>query len=111
MKSWILCAVGLLMVMNAHALDAEDNGKWISVGAPRSFHQGTEGALYLNGDAHGACSGVTPTYIRMDMAQPYFKEFYSLWLYMAAQKKPLDCVVASGCGSNEVWVKYCRGKF
>lgn len=109
-KLLFICAF-LVLSSTAKALDAQKKGDWISVGAPESFHQGTEGVLYLHGDNHGACAGVTPSYIRLNMDHSHFKEFYSLLLYTAAQKQSLDCVVDGGCGGNEVWVKYCRGKF
>ena len=99
-----------MFALNAYALNAVSNGKWISLGTPSFIHQGTDGRLYLNGTNQGQCSGVKPTYFRVDMSKPHFKEFYSLLLTLSAQKKSLDCIVDSGCGSNQVWVSYCRGK-
>ncbi len=105
--------MGVLLVtlttLKAEAVDAEQNGKWISLGVPNYIHQGTDGRLYLNGDAQGRCAGVKPTYFRVDLSKEHAKEFYSLLLFMTAQKKPLVCVVDSGCGSTQVWVSYCRG--
>lgn len=92
------------------AKNAEANGKgWISLGVPSKLHMGTEGSFFLNGTNQGKCGGVSPTYFRMDMSQPHFKEFYSWLLYMRTQNKPLDCVVQRGCGTSDVWVRYCRG--
>ena len=42
------------------------------------------------------------------MCATHFKEFYSWVLMMSAQNKSIDCMVVSGCGSSQVWVKYCR---
>lgn len=93
------------------SLDASEEGDWISIGVPKRLHLGTDGLFYIDGKSHGKCAGTKPNYFRMDMSKPHFKEFYSWMLYMAAQKKGLDCRVKSGCGSSEVWVEYCRGEF
>ena len=102
----LLC---LVVSINTYALDAQANGQWISLGVPNYIHQGTDGRLYLNGDDQGSCGGVKPTYFRVDLNKAHSKEFYSLLLFMTAQKKPLLCAVESGCGSTQVWVSYCRG--
>jgi len=97
---------------NAVTLDAQGNNNgWISLGVPRFFHMATDGngSFHLNGTNEGTCAGVKPQYFRIDMNASHFKEFYSWILFMSAQKKQMDCVVESGCGTSQVWVKYCRG--
>ncbi len=96
-------------INSSFALDAANDGEWISLGVPKSFHIGTSGAFYLTGDNQGSCGGVVPQYFRMHMNAPYFKEFYSWVLFMSAQKKPMSCVVNSSCGTSQIWVDYCRG--
>ena len=93
----------------ASTLDAHKDGEWISLGQPKYFHMGTDGRFYLNGTHQGSCAGVRPIHFRVDMSAPYFDKFYSWTLYMAAQKKRMDCVIKSGCGTEQVWVDYCRG--
>ena len=94
----------------AWGLDAHGNNNgWISLGTPSYIHMGTNGVFYLNGDDEGRCAGVKPQYFRVDMNRPHFKEFYGWMLTMQAQDKSLECMVEDGCGSNEVWVSYCRG--
>ena len=105
-----LLLAGLCLVSGmSFGLDATSNGNWISLGAPSYIHMGTDGRFYLNGTNQGSCSGVRPNYFRMDMNDPQFNNMYSWILLMSAQKKPMDCIVKSGCGSTEIWVDYCRG--
>lgn len=113
MKKSLLSIALITLSMNAFSTsDAQSNGSgWISLGKVKMFHMGTEGKLYINGTDQGQCGGVTPLYFRMDMQKPHFKEFFSWMLQMQEQKKSLDCVVDRGCGTDEVWVKYCRGGF
>lgn len=92
-----------------HALDASVNGEWISLGAPSYLHMGTDGEFYLNGTDQGSCAGVRPQYFRVDTSAPHWKEFYAWLLTMSATRKEMHCVVRSGCGSDQVWVSYCRG--
>ncbi len=98
----------LLMPANVYALDANNNGGWISLGVPVFMHLGTDGTFYLNGSDQGSCGGVRPTYFRVDTSAAHWKEFYALVLLSATNGKPMDCPVSSGCGSSEVWVSYCR---
>lgn len=112
MKKIIITLITLLSIFgiasNALALDANGNGQWISIGVPNYMHMGTDGAFYLNGTNQGRCNGAEPRYFRVDMKAPHFKEFYS-WVLMASTKDlSMDCVVVSGCGGSEVWIKYCR---
>lgn len=105
--SFLLVFVPVTQVL---ALDAEGNGSgWISLGVPKHIHIGSDGRFFLNGTNEGKCGGVSPRYFRLDMSKPHFKEMYSWLLTMSAQGKPLDCVVDTGCGSDQVWVSYCRG--
>jgi hypothetical protein len=112
--TWLrnLLAAGLLLghvALPAHALDAAADGDWISLGRPKQIHMGTNGTFYLNGSNQGNCAGVRPQYFRVDMSAPHWKEFYAWMLTMSATQGVMDCRVASGCGSAEVWVNYCRG--
>ncbi|QMV15445.1 hypothetical protein [Vibrio spartinae] len=110
MKKIFIFVIGLMVHVNSFALDAQGNGNgWISLGVPNYIHMGTDGRFYLNGTHQGQCAGVRPQYFRLNMDKPHFKEFYSWLLSMQVQKKSLDCVVDSGCGSDQVWVSYCRG--
>ena len=93
----------------AVALDGHADGAWISLGVPNHSHFGTETNIYLKGSNMGRCAGVRPNYFRINQSGPNANAFFSLILYSAAQGKALDCVVDSGCGSDQVWVKYCRG--
>jgi hypothetical protein len=101
-----LIAVFLLSVasISSHA----EEPIWISIGIPQRVHQGTDGTFYLNGTAPTSCNGVVPDYFRVNTNAPHWKEFYALILYAAANGKSLDCVVQNGCGTSQVWVKYCR---
>jgi hypothetical protein len=101
----------VLMVLSplVLALDATDNGKWISMGVPNYIHIGTEGHFYIQGNNHGSCASTVPGYFRLDMSKPHFDKFYSWLLLMSATKQPIDCVAKSGCGTNDLWVEYCRG--
>ena len=103
----VLCSI--FINTNLFALDANVNGQWISFGEPSYIHQGTRGDFYLNGTNEGKCAGVKPTYFRVDMSAPYFKEFYSFILYMSSKKQTMECIVKSGCGNSQVWIEYCRG--
>lgn len=107
LRLFALCA-GLLSPA-CQALDAPVNGNWISLGVPSYFHMGTDGTFYLNGTDQGSCAAVRPQYFRVDTGAPHWKEFYAWLLTMSATKKEMHCVVASGCGSDQVWVSYCRG--
>jgi hypothetical protein len=108
-----LVALSCLLLAGARpavaALDAPADGHWISIGVPANVHLSTvSGGFFLNGSDPGKCANVTPDYFRFDTTQPRWKEMYALILYSAAQGKALECVVASGCGSNEIWTSYCR---
>ena len=106
---FVVFMVGIPLFAHATS-NAEANGKgWISLGVPSYIHIGTQGAFYLNGTDQGSCAGVTPRYFRIDMSAPYFKEFYSWLLTMQAINKPIHCAVERGCGTDQVWVHYCRG--
>lgn len=107
----ILAGVLLLgqLLAPAQALDAPADDHWISLGRPSQFHMGTNGTFYLNGPNQGSCAGVRPQYFRVDTSAPHWKEFYAWLLTMSATQGVMDCRVASGCGSAEVWVNYCRG--
>jgi len=109
MKKIVIALLLYTLSIMCFALDAPGNGHWISLGTPNKIHMGTEGAFYLQGDNQGTCAATKPVYFRIDMSKPYFDQLYSWLLLMSAQKKPLDCVVVSGCGSTQVWVEYCRG--
>lgn len=111
-NSYFASILAFLAAVPAHAgRDAPANGEWIGFGVPNRLNVGTVGHFYMLGSDHGACSGTTPTYFRVDMTKPYFKEFYALVIYASAQQKPMECVVVSGCGTSEVWVEYCTAVF
>ncbi|MDE1327268.1 hypothetical protein [Vibrio aestuarianus] len=117
MNKITLVFISLLSIsfsINSYALDATKDGDWISMGVPSYFHVGTQGLFYVNGPAgstqHGSCAGVKPHYFRMDMGAPHFYAMYSWMLHMSKENKPVGCVVKSGCGTNQVWVEYCRGE-
>jgi hypothetical protein len=93
----------------AIALDAQENGQWLSMGSPAYFHMGTDGRMFVTGSNHGSCAGIKPNYFRFDMSEPHFKEFYSWMLMASTTGKTFDCVVDKGCGSAQVWTRYCRG--
>lgn len=65
------------------------------------------GYFYMMGSDQGSCGAVMPTYFRSDMSATYWKEFYTMVILANTQQRPMECVVASGCGTNEVWVTYC----
>ena len=98
-----------LITLSVKADDMLSNGQWLTLGYPTKFHIGTNGALYISGSNIGACDNVKPTYFRVSMDAPHFDNFYSFVLFSAANKKPIDCMIKSGCGSSQVWVEYCRG--
>ena len=107
--------LALVAMLPASAtIDGTGPNTWISVGIPYQTHQGTLGAppatgdFYLTGTDHGRCNNVRPDYFRFDMSQPHWKEMYAGLLYAAANEKPIDCVVDSGCGTTQVWVSSCR---
>lgn len=101
--------LSLLMSLTFISGTAKANdGDWISIGVPTMIHQGTDGAFYLNGNDQTSCNGVMPSYFRVDMNAPHWKEFYALVLYSSANNRHLACTVQSGCGTPEVWVRYCR---
>ncbi|GLQ76322.1 hypothetical protein [Vibrio penaeicida] len=104
-----LLAVSLAVSFNAFGVNSSSNGGWISLGVPSYVHIGSDGRFFLNGSNQGTCSGTKPTYFRMDMNKPHFNKMYSWLLTMSTQGKSIDCVIDSGCGTNEVWVSYCRG--
>ena len=87
--------------------NATGPGQWISIGVPSNIWLGTSGALYLRGTDTGTCQSVLPSYFRFDTSQPRWKEMYALLLYGASNQKAVQCVVDSGCGTDEVWVSYC----
>ena len=93
------------------ATNASGTGEWISVGLPTYVNAGTEGHFYLVGNDHGTCGGQAVTYFRFDMNGVKWKEVYALLLSAATAQKYVTCVVDTGCGTSEVWAKYCRVSF
>lgn len=61
-----------LLSLPLFALDASEDGDWISMGYPKHFHMGTDGRLYITGSNHGSCSGAKPTYFRVNMDDEHF---------------------------------------
>lgn len=111
-KLAIFLVLGVIFSGSVNALDADGNSNgWISLGVISFIHMGTDGDgnFHLNGTDQGKCAGVTPQYFRVDMNLSHFKEFYAWLLTMQAQGKSIDCSVDSGCGTSQVWVRYCRG--
>jgi len=108
-KLSVICLWAGVLSQPCHALDAPSNGSWLSLGVPSYIHMGTDGAFYLNGTDQGSCAGVRPQHFRVDTSAPHWKEFYAWLLTMSATKREMHCVVSNGCGSDEVWVSYCRG--
>jgi hypothetical protein len=105
---WLSLVVFLLASVSRATTNATQNGDWISVGVPADMFVGSAGDFFLVGNDMGSCASTVPAYIRSDMNQQHWKELYAFFLYAHAQQKPLMCVVASGCGTNQVWVTYCR---
>lgn len=113
MNKPLLIIAFMVFVFSGTASAARDsqgnNNGWISLGTPNYVHIGTDGRFYIQGNDQGKCASVKPTYFRVDMTKAHFDEFYSWLLLMSAQKKYIECVVTSGCGSSQVYVDYCRG--
>lgn len=110
MNKMLTCLAMLLVaVVPASAtIDGTGTNTWISVGVVTRFHMGSTGDMYMEGNDQGRCNNVRPDYFRMDMSQPTFKEMYAALLVSSANGTAVDCVVDSGCGTNQVWVHYCR---
>jgi len=108
-----MSAIAIIIPASA-TTDATGDNQWISVGVPIRLHQGTlqsvggTGDFYLEGNDHGRCNNVRPTYFRLDMSQPHFKTLYASILYASANDRPLLCVTDTGCGTDQVWVHYCQ---
>lgn len=105
----LIALLAALLPPPCHALDAAANGNWISLGVPSYLHMGTDGRFFVNGTDQGSCAAVRPQYFRVDTSAQHWKEFYAWLLTMSATQKEMHCVVDSGCGSDQVWVSYCRG--
>jgi hypothetical protein len=111
-RTGLLLAAVLVVSAPAFATrNASANGEWISFGVPTRINVGSTGAFYMMGNDMGSCASTTPVYVRSDMEQPHWKEFYAMVILAQANQRPMECLVASGCGSNEVWVTYCTLPF
>jgi len=111
MKRLLSWAATLTLVASIPAtatIDGTGPNTWISIGVPLRLHQGSDGLFYLEGNDHGRCNNVRPTYFRFDMTKPTWKEMYSSLMLASVNEKPIDCVVDSGCGTDQVWTSYCR---
>lgn len=109
--AWLIGGVSLLFAFATVAfasMDATQNGGWISIGIPNYMHLGTDGTFYLNGTDQGMCAGVRPSYIRFNTGKDHWKEMYVMIQVAAANDRPMDCVIDTGCGTSELWVSYCR---
>lgn len=107
MSKW--CMILMMLSLTSYAGDVSKDGEWINIGVVNYIHIGTKGEFYMNGSNHDSCAGVRPTHFQVNMSNTYFKEFYGWILMMSQTKKPIQCVVASGCGTGNIWVEYCRG--
>ena len=108
-KILLLSVLVLVAAIPASAtIDGTGPNTWISVGTPTRFHIGSTGDFYLEGTDQGRCNNVRPDYFRFDMSQPPWKEVYAALLVASNNGTAVDCVVDSGCGTNQVWVHYCR---